>query len=182
MPARLVQVNIIEPPQPGATRTKFTRYRAIVPGWEFCFKRKAEAVTFNDRMGDLLTSRTREMNRLTADLYAEYRRRAVTLDETERVRAATAFMHSDRQLSMLLKRSGHGSGAYYAVAQHIRVWASLLEEVCDILRAVNLSADTEARYTLRLTREGLDRVLRDVDEMPGSIYIELTGTPGKRRK
>lgn len=182
MPARIINVYVIEPPRPGATRTKFTMYRAIVPGYEFQFKRKADAVSFNDRLGDLLSARLRELNIMTTTLYGEYRRRVMMMDEMPRTMCANAFAGVDRQLALIMRRTQHGTGAYYAAVQHLGVWCSLLEDVAHYLTETGLSADTEARYAVRIMRDGIARIMNDVKHGPAAIFREMMGHDGVKRQ
>lgn len=176
MPARLISFDLIIYPDHSSNYTARKRcYRISITGRQFVFERKADAVSFCDRLSDMVTLRVRDLNRLTVDVYSEYRRRCLSMPAIDCEDCARDFMAVDKQISVLLRRAHHSSSGYILAQQHVSVWSQCLLRVLDRLSSCSvMRADTEARAAVRICRERINAALRDMELEPGRIYRELT--------
>jgi len=186
MPTRLISFALIKYPDPASNYTHRKRCYRVTASGTFVFSRKADAVSFCDRLSDAVTMRVRDLNRVTADVYTEYRRRCLGMEEMEREDCARAFAAIDKQIGILLRRAHHGPSGYILAQQHINVWAGCLREVLDQLRSVSaIGADTEARAALRICRDRVDAAVNDMETRPAKIYREMecpSPTPALRQR
>lgn len=183
MPRHLINLNVIKKPDQSSPFVRDRAYRASIPQTEvrsnILFSNMETAKSYNAELSSFATLQIRNLNRLTTDCYAEYRRRALSLPATKRTECASAFQVVDKQVNLLLTNSGRADG-YYHLIHHARVWVDQLFAVLAAIEELPvMKADTEARAAIKTNRHALNDVIRSLREYPLHLYAQYMSETGE---